>query len=61
MTLPEAEVTEYLQVYLSGVIEKINIEIFLMLFADDLALLPSAVMGLQNQLNLLRETSRNVV
>ena len=33
-----------------------QIEIFLMLFADDLALLSSTVRGLQNRLNLLYES-----
>ena len=37
-----------------------QIEIFLMLFADDLALLSSPVIGLQNQLNLLYESSRRL-
>jgi len=37
-----------------------QLEIFLMLFADDLALLSSTVIGLQNQLNLLYESSRRL-
>ena len=37
-----------------------QIEMFLMLFADDLALLPSTVRGLQNQLNLLCESSQRL-
>ena len=37
-----------------------QIEMFLMLFADDLALLSSTVRGLQNQLNLLYESSRRL-
>eukprot|EP00916_Digyalum_oweni_P017671 GHVL01029026.1.p1 GENE.GHVL01029026.1~~GHVL01029026.1.p1 ORF type:complete len:175 (-),score=5.84 GHVL01029026.1:326-850(-) len=37
-----------------------QIEIFLMLFADDLALLSSTVWGLQNQLNLLFESSQRL-
>ena len=35
-------------------------EMFLMLFADDLALLLSTVRGLQNQLNLLYESLRRL-
>ena len=37
-----------------------QIEMFLILFADDLALLSSTVRGLQNQLNLLYESSRRL-
>ena len=37
-----------------------QIEMFLMLFADDLALLSSTVRSLQNQLNLLYESSRRL-
>jgi Reverse transcriptase (RNA-dependent DNA polymerase) len=37
-----------------------QIELFLMLFADDLALLSSTVRGLQNQLNLLHEASQRL-
>lgn len=37
-----------------------QIELFLMLFADDLALMSSTVAGLQNQLNLLDESSERL-
>ena len=37
-----------------------QIEMFLMLFANDLALLSSTVRGLQNHLNLLYESSRRL-
>ena len=37
-----------------------QIELFLMLFADDLALMSSTVAGLQNQLNLLGESSQKL-
>lgn len=37
-----------------------QVELFLMLFADDLALMSSTVIGLQNQLNLLYEASRRL-
>ena len=37
-----------------------QIEMFLMLFADDLALLSSTVRELQNRLNLLYESSRRL-
>ena len=37
-----------------------EIELFLLLFADDLALLSSTVVGLQNQLNVLQEATQRL-
>ena len=37
-----------------------EIELFLLLFADDLTLLSSTVTGLQNQLNVLQEATQKV-
>ena len=37
-----------------------EIELFLLLFADDLTLLSSTVIGLQNQLNVLQEATQRL-
>ena len=37
-----------------------EIELFLLLFADDLTLLSSTVTGLQNQLNVLQEATQRL-